>query len=77
MSSDTSAYVNPLKPNENKDIKLKHQNTAGFKQMAKHNAVDDVSVCVECGKQMRILECNGIPCYVCVEHRVCFPTQDA
>jgi len=69
--------INPLQPIEKILEKKPLSATASFKQVARKNAIEDVSVCVECGKQMRILECNGINCYVCIEHRVCLPVRDA
>lgn len=70
-------YFNPLVSAKEQPEKLKQSALAKYKQTARRNAVDDVSVCVECGKQMRLLETNGIPCHVCLEHRVCFPCKDS
>lgn len=65
------ARLNPLGNAE------KTQEVARTKQTARRNSIDDVSSCVECGKLMRLLECNGIMCYVCLDHRVCLPVKDS
>lgn len=65
---------NPLETDKPKASQV---NAGKFTEVATRNSVDDVSKCVECGKQMRLLECNEIPCFVCLEHRVSFPCKDA
>lgn len=71
-TNSQKSLVNPL----GYEGKKRLSETATYKQTARKNAIDDVSVCVECGKLMRIIECNGINCYVCLEHRVALPVQD-
>lgn len=75
MSKTEQMLLNPLEFDDKKH-ELANKNTATFKEVAKKNAIDDISKCVECGKQMVIRNSNGIPCYVCIPHRVCLPVQD-
>lgn len=44
---------------------------------ANNNSINNVDCCPVCDKQMRLLECNGIPSFVCLEHRVALPCKDA
>ena len=70
--------INPLQADAIMNTIAKRAiSTAGFKEVANKNAIDDVSKCVECGIQMRIMDCNDIPCFVCLDHRVALPCKDA
>ena len=46
------------------------------KEMANHNSLDSVDKCPICSKQMKVLSANSIPSFVCLEHRISFPTKD-
>lgn len=50
---------------------------AKTKETANHNAIDNVDMCPVCHQQMRLLDCNGIDSFVCVDHRVVLPCKDA
>lgn len=59
--------VNPF---ELSAAKEKEAVTAG------HNALESVEHCPVCAKQMRLLTANNIPSFVCLAHRISFPTKD-
>jgi hypothetical protein len=37
---------------------------------------DTPGMCPVCKRQMRVLECNQIPAYVCIDDRIVTPTKD-
>lgn len=47
------------------------------KVTANHNAIDTVDLCPVCKKPMRILDCNDIPAFVCMEHSVALPVKNS
>lgn len=49
------------------------------KEVSNHNSIDSVDKCpvTECKTPMRLLNCNGIQCFVCLTHRIALPAPDA
>jgi len=60
--------IDPLNP---ETASLRSQVTAN------NNSIHTVDMCPVCDRQMRLLECNSIPSYVCLEHRIALPAKDA
>ncbi len=70
--------INPLFDAEYKEIANSEEST---KELASHNSLESVEICPICKqsgleKKMEVLSCNGIPSYVCRQHRIAFPTRD-
>lgn len=53
-----------------------NSDSAKNKEIAHHNSLDSVDKCPICSKQMKVLSANGIPSFVCLDHRISFPTKD-
>ena len=41
------------------------------------SSIVDTRYCPECGIKMPILLCNGVPAYVCQDHRIALPIKES
>lgn len=55
-------------------------NPFGLNKKSKINttsSITDTRFCPVCNISMKILSCNGVPAYVCIDHHIALPIKDS
>ena len=60
-----------------KPIRLSPFKSAPTEKINTTSSIVDTRYCPECGIKMPILLCNGVPAYVCQDHRIALPIKES